>query len=64
MRRRCRGESRSRKDRNRNEEGEPLVWEFVAFVPWYVEPRILLVTGGGLLVAVVLTWLAAECAMR
>jgi signal transduction histidine kinase len=45
-------------DRNRNEEVEPAVWEFVAFVPWYVEPRILLVTGGGLLVAGCLAWLA------
>jgi signal transduction histidine kinase len=45
-------------DRNRNEELEPAVWEFVAFVPWYAEPRILLVAGGGLLVAGCLAWLA------
>jgi signal transduction histidine kinase len=51
-------------DRNRNEELEPVVWEFVAFVPWYAEPRILLVTGGGLLVAGCLAWLAINRHLR
>jgi signal transduction histidine kinase len=51
-------------DRNRNEEMEPAVWEFVAFVPWYAEPRILLVTGGGLLVAGCLAWLAINRHLR
>ena len=51
-------------DRNRNEEFNPAVWEFVAFVPWYAEPRILIVTSGGLLVAGVLAWLAVNRHLR
>ncbi len=51
-------------DRNRNEELEPAVWEFVAFVPWYAEPRIVVVAGGGLLVAGFLTWLAVNRHLR
>ena len=47
-------------DRNRNEELDPAVWEFLAFVPWYVEPRILVVAGGGLLVAGFLAWLVVN----
>ena len=51
-------------DRNRNEELNPSVWEFLAFVPWYAEPRILLVTGGGMLVAGILAWLAVNRHLR
>ncbi|MFM1944842.1 MAG: hypothetical protein RI897_3824, partial [Verrucomicrobiota bacterium] len=43
-----------------NEEVEPAVFEFVAFVPWYAEPRIVIVAGVGVLVAMVLAALAVN----
>jgi signal transduction histidine kinase len=41
-----------------NEELEPAVFEFLAYVPWYAEPRILSVTAVGVLVAGLLAGLA------
>jgi signal transduction histidine kinase len=43
-----------------NEEPEPAVFEFVAFVPWYGEPRIVAVGLAGLTVALLLAVLAVN----
>lgn len=51
-------------DRNQNEESEPAVWEFLAFVPWYAEPRLVALAVGSLLVAGFLAWLAVNRHMR
>jgi signal transduction histidine kinase len=51
-------------DRNRNEESEPALWEFVAFVPWYAELRLLSLALGSLLVVGFLAWLAVNRHLR
>lgn len=51
-------------DRNRNEESDPVVWEFVAFVPWYAELRLLGLATFSLLVAGLLAWLAVNRHLR
>jgi signal transduction histidine kinase len=51
-------------DRNRNEESDPAVWEFVAFVPWYAELRLLGLAAGSVLVAGFLAWLAVNRHLR
>jgi signal transduction histidine kinase len=51
-------------DRNRNEESDPAVWEFVAFVPWYAELRLLVLAAGSVLVAGLLAWLAVNRHLR
>jgi signal transduction histidine kinase len=51
-------------DRNRNEESEPALWEFVAFVPWYAELRLLSLAVGSLLVVGFLAWLAVNRHLR
>ncbi len=43
-----------------NEEVDPAVFEFVAFVPWYAEPRIVAVASVGVVVALVLAALAVN----
>jgi signal transduction histidine kinase len=51
-------------DRNRNEESDPAVWEFAAFVPWYAEVRLLGLAAGSVLVAGFLAWLAVNRHLR
>jgi signal transduction histidine kinase len=51
-------------DRNRNEESDPVVWEFVAFVPWYAELRLLGLATFSVLVAGLLAWLAVNRHLR
>jgi signal transduction histidine kinase len=51
-------------DRNRNEESDPALWEFVAFVPWYAELRLLSLAVGSLFVAGFLAWLAVNRHLR
>jgi signal transduction histidine kinase len=47
-----------------NEEAEPTAFEFVAFVPWYAEPRVVAVAVAGLLVAFFLAGLAVNRHVR
>jgi len=43
-----------------NEEFQPMVLEFTAYVPWYAEPRLMAVTAAAVLVALGLAWLAVN----
>lgn len=47
-----------------NEQVEPAAFEFVAFVPWYAEPRIVAVAMAGVMVALVLAALAVNRHVR
>jgi signal transduction histidine kinase len=47
-------------DRNWNEETDPPAFEFVAVVPWYNEPRLLILGGCSLIIAGFLGWLAVN----
>jgi signal transduction histidine kinase len=51
-------------DRQRNEEAEPMIWEFSAFVPWYAEPRLLGLTFVAVVVAALLAGLAINRHLR
>jgi signal transduction histidine kinase len=51
-------------DRNWNEESEPSLYDFAAVMPWYREPRLLAVALCGLVVTVLLGWLAINRHLR
>lgn len=51
-------------DRNWNEETQPQVYEFVAVVPWFREPRLLAIAAGGAIATLFLAWLAVNRHLR
>lgn len=51
-------------DEAMNEELQPAVLEFTAYVPWFAEPRLVAVMAAALLLALGLAWLAVNSHFR
>jgi signal transduction histidine kinase/ligand-binding sensor domain-containing protein len=51
-------------DRNWNEDPDPALFEFTVIIPWYAEPRVVIVGTSGLVIALLLAWLAVDRHLR